>query len=126
LGVRTLRVGDVLDLAAAQSNESESRLQQIFEWEFERTMTTVRLLFGAAGSVVVALLAVLFRNDTSLRTWHIVVILASAATLASLGAGLLWRARTAHRQFLAALLLLSSAQQLGPLLARYRAQRSVR
>jgi hypothetical protein len=121
--MRALRVADVLDLAAAQSAESESRLEKVFEWEFERTMTSVRLLFGAAGSVVIALLAALFREDTSLKTWHIVVILGSAAILAALGAALLWRIRTAHREFLAALQLLNTSERLGPLLARYRSER---
>jgi hypothetical protein len=121
--VRALRVSDVLDLAAAQSADSEARLEKLFEWDFERTMTSIRLLFGAAGSIVVALLATLFREDSALKAWHIAVISGSAAVLALIGAVLLWRARTVHRQYLASLQLLNSAQELGPLLANYRARR---
>jgi hypothetical protein len=122
--VRALRVSDVLDLAAAQSAEAEARLEKLFEWDFERTMTSIRLLFGAAGSIVVALVAALFRENSALKTWHIVLISGSAAVLAVIGAVLLWRARTVHRHYLASLQLLNAAQDLGPLLAKYRARRS--
>jgi hypothetical protein len=121
--MRALRVADVLDLAAAQSEGSEDRLQKVFDWQFERTMTSVRLLFGAAGSLIIALLAASFRKDASLHTWQIVVILFAAAVSASTGAAMLWRMRTMHREFLQALQLLNSAIRLGPLLARYRAER---
>jgi hypothetical protein len=121
--VRALKVADVLDLAAAQSDEAEDRLQKIFEWDFERTMTSVRLLFGAAGSVVVALFAALFRKDSSLHTWQAVVMLASAGVLGTVAGSILWRTRTLHREFVAALQLLNATARLGPLLARYRAAR---
>jgi hypothetical protein len=118
--VKALRVADVLDLAAVDSDAAEDRLQKLFEWDFERTMTSVRLVFGAAGSVVVALLAALFRPDSSLKTWHIATILGFAGVLALVGIGMLWRMRTNHRQFVAALQLLTAAADLGPLLRLYR------
>lgn len=119
--MRSLTVSDVLDLAAVSSDDSEERLQKVFEWDFERSMTSIRLVFGAAGSVVVALLAALFRPENELRTWHIVAILGLAGTLAAIGVLMLWRMRTNHRRFVAALQLLSTAQDLGPLLRLYRA-----
>lgn len=118
--MRALQVSDVLDLAAVDSDDVEDRLQKLFEWDFERSMTAIRLIFGAAGSVVVALLAALFRPDSSLRTWHIVTILGFAGVLALLGIGMLWRMRTNHRRFVAALQLLAAAKDLGPLLRLYR------
>jgi hypothetical protein len=68
--VRSLRVADVLDLAAAQSEDSEDRLQKIFEWSFERTLTAARLLFGVAASILAAWLAALLRPDSSLDGWE--------------------------------------------------------
>jgi hypothetical protein len=121
--VRSFRVADVLDLAEAQSDTAEDHLRKVFEWEFERTMTSVRLLFGASGSIVVALLAALLREKSDLSTAQIVAILASAAVLGGVGSLILWRARTLHRDFLAALQLHSVVKDLGPLLARYRAER---
>jgi predicted lysophospholipase L1 biosynthesis ABC-type transport system permease subunit len=118
--VRALQVADVLDLAAIDSEDAEDRLQKVFEWDFERTMTSIRLVFGAAGSVVVALLAALFRPDSELKTWHIVAILGFAGVLAIVGVSMLWRMRTNHRRFVAALQLLSTANHLGPLLKLYR------
>jgi len=122
--VRALQVGDVLDLAAAQSDEAEDRLEKLFEWDFERTMTTVRLLFAAAGSLLVALFAALFREDAVINTWQVVAIGGSSGVLTFVGAALLRRTRTAHREYIAALQLLNAAEALGPLLARYLAERA--
>jgi hypothetical protein len=119
--VRTLEVADVLDLAAAQSSDAEERLQKLFEWDFERTMTSVRLLFAVAGSLLIALLAALIHDDAKLEIWHIATIVGSAGLLAAVAWSMLRRTRELHREFLAALGLLNSAQRLGPLLARYRA-----
>ncbi len=121
---KTLHVGDVLDLAAAQSAEAEDRLEKLFEWDFERTMTTVRLLFAAAGSLLVALFAALFKEKAVIETWHVAAIGGSSGVFALVGAILLRRARTAHREYIAALQLLNAAQPLGPLLARYLAKRA--
>jgi hypothetical protein len=122
--VGTLEVADVLDLAAAQSSDAEERLQTLFEWDLERTMTSVRMLFVVAGALLIALLAALIRDDTNLETWHIATIVGSAGLLAGVAWSTLRRTRHLHREFLAALQLLNSAQRLGPLLARYRAGRS--
>lgn len=118
--MRSLRVSDVLDLAAVDSDDAEDRLQKVFEWDFERMMTSIRLVFGAAGSVVVALLAALFRPDSALKAWHIAAILGLATVLTLIGMGMLWRMRTNHRRFVAALQLLAAAGDLGPLLRLYR------
>lgn len=124
--MRALQVGDVLDLAAAQSSDAEDRLEKLFEWDFERTMTTVRLLFAAAGSLLVALFAALFREHAVIETWQVALIGGSSGVLALVGAVLLRRARLAHREYIAALQLLNAARPLGPLLARYLAERARR
>jgi formate dehydrogenase maturation protein FdhE len=80
--VKALHVGDVLDLASAQSADAEDRLEKLFEWDFERTMTTVRLLFAAAGSLLVALFAALFKEDAVIKTWHVAAIGGSSGVLA--------------------------------------------
>lgn len=118
--MKALQVADVLDLAAAESSDAEDRLQKVFEWDFERTMTSARLLFAAAGSVIAVMLAALLRVDSVLTAWHVFVFTASSAVLAISGMVILWRIRKLHREFLAALQLLNSAKRLGPLLARYR------
>jgi hypothetical protein len=118
-----LRVADILDLAASQSAEAENRLHEVFQWQFERNMTSVRLAFGTAGSLVVALIAVLFRTGSVLAWWQAGLVLVAAGVFAAMGGLLLWRTRRLHRDFLTALQLLNAARPLGPLLARYRSGR---
>jgi len=83
-------------------------------------MTGVKLLFGAAGSFLVALIAAALKEDIDVAWWQLAVIGASALLTAGIG---MWRykvTRDVYRQYFAALQLLRELESLGPLLRRYQ------
>lgn len=111
---------DLLDLATSEVQEAPDHLQKAYDWYFERRMTEVRLAFGAAGSLVIAFLAALFREGAQIEVWQLVVAAVAVASLLVLGLWRLRQLRSIHREYLAALQLYSSLVRLGPVLRLYR------
>jgi len=115
-----MQVADVLDLVAAQASDPEERLQAMFEWQFERSMTRVKLQFGVAATFVAAFAAGLLDNGRRFDVGQGVVVLAAAGVFTALGMITYARARNLHREFTAALQLLKRTEPLGSFLAKYR------
>jgi hypothetical protein len=116
LASQAVTVGDILLLAASAPSGPEEELRKIYDWVFERSMAGVRLMFGAAGGIMVALIGVYFKPDTPIAAWQAVLILGSALALVLAGAYRTWKLNVLQREYLEALGLL---RLLGPLPPTY-------
>lgn len=103
-----LTIGDLLDIARAR--ESDARLEKIYEWYFVRTMTTIRVAFGAAGVSFAALFGVVFRRHEEPTAQ---VILVGAVMAFVLMGGIQMRLLAQlHREFAVSLRLLAEVSAL--------------
>jgi hypothetical protein len=117
--MQDLTVRQLLDLTTAQVPDAASHLKQAFEWHFERSMTAVRLLFGAAGSLLIALIAAALKEGVEVEWWQLAIISTSIVVATVIG---IWRfqvTRKVYRQYFAALQLLRELEDLAPLLRLY-------
>lgn len=118
--MQDLTVRQLLDLATAEVPDASEHLKKAFEWHFERSMTGVKLLFGVAGSLLVALIAAALKEHIEVTWWQLAILGASALIFASMG---IWRfqaTRAVYRQYFAALQLLRELEALAPLLRLYQ------
>jgi hypothetical protein len=118
--MRDLTVRQLLDLTTAEVPDAAAHLKQAFEWHFERSMTAVKLLFGAAGSLLVAFLAAALKEDIDVAWWQLAIMATSICVTTGIG---IWRfqiTRSVYRQYFAALQLLRELQDLAPLLRLYQ------
>lgn len=118
--MQDLTVRQLLDLATAEVPDASEHLKKAFEWHFERSMTGVKLLFGVAGSLLVALIAAALKEHIEVTWWQLAILGASALIFASMG---IWRfqaTRAVYRQYFAALQLLRELESLAPLLRLYQ------
>jgi hypothetical protein len=114
--MRRMTVADVEELLVADDERLPERLTQIMDWHFERAMTSIRLSFGAAASLLAALLAALFENHTHLKVWEGVVIGVGIAAATGFGVFRLTQTKDVHADYVAALQLLREMAPLTPLL----------
>ncbi len=84
----------------------------MYDWCVTHGMTVVRLTFGAAGALILALVTALLKNGTGPNTLEIVALAGSATVLAGVGFFRLGRLATIHREFAAAQGLLVIFRQL--------------
>lgn len=118
--MRDLTVKQLLDLTTAEVPDAADHLKQAFEWHFERSMTGVKLLFGVAGSLLVALIAAGLKESIEVAWWQLAIIGVSTIVLTGVG---IWRfqtTRAVYQQYFAALQLLRELQDLAPLLRLYQ------
>lgn len=118
--MQDLTVRQLLELSTADVPDAPDHLKQAFEWHFERSMTSVRLLFGAAGSFLVALIAAALKEHIQVAWWQLVIIGAAALIFAVVGSLRFRSTRGVYRQYFAALQLLHELQDLAPLLRLYQ------
>ncbi|HKO37360.1 MAG TPA: hypothetical protein VJU14_03225 [Solirubrobacterales bacterium] len=118
--MQDLTVRQLLDLTTAEVPDAPQHLQKAFEWHFERSMTGVKLLFGVAGSLLLAVTAAAFKEQIEVEWWQLTIIGASALAFAGMGVWRFQAARVVYRQYFAALQLLRELEDLAPLLRLYQ------
>lgn len=102
-----LTVRDLVELVQAGSSTAE--LSRIYDWYFERTMSTIKLAFGAAGASFAALIGVLFTPDSQVAA----VMLALAVVISAFaGVSQLRLLAQFHREFVVSLRLLRRLDDL--------------
>jgi hypothetical protein len=114
-----MKVGMALELLAA-SDDADEHLRKLFEWQFERAMIVVRVLFAVAGSLVLALIAALSKTDEDVGTAQIVIIAVGIVVSFGFGWIRLRRGRRSDSDYIAALELLRLFRPLTGLLRLYR------
>ncbi len=50
--MQDISIRELIDLVTAQVSDSESRIQRVYEWHFEREMTICKWVLGVAVSLV--------------------------------------------------------------------------
>jgi hypothetical protein len=118
--MQDLTVKQLLELATADVPDAASHLKQAFEWHFERSMTGVKLLFGVAGSLLVALIAAALKEHIEVAWWELAIIGASTIVFTVVGYMRFQATRGVYRQYFAALQLLRELDDLAPLLRLYQ------
>jgi hypothetical protein len=112
---RPLKVAELLDLAQS-SDEPEVRVEKIFDWFFERAMSTVRLTLGAAGAALLGLVAAYLQRGADLSAAGALVTAAvtglSAAVLVAIGLRRAQKLNGLHREYVSALKLLAAFRRL--------------
>ncbi len=119
-----MNVQQILDLVAADTDAAEDHITKAFDWQFERAMNAVRLGYGAAGSLLVALIALLFKSGAPLRWWEAVLIAASAVALGGFSSYRYYKVGAIQREFIAALQVANEVKPLAGFLRTYRASRT--
>jgi len=119
--MQDLTVRQLLELSTAEVPDAADHLKQAFEWHFERSMTSVRLLFGVAGSFLVALIAAALKEHIVVAWWQLAAIFAATLVFAVVGTIRFHATRGVYRQYFAALQLLHELEDLAPLLRLYQA-----
>jgi len=115
-----MTVADIEELLVADDDGLAERLTQIMNWHFDRAMTSVRLSFGAAASLLAALLAALFGNHTHLKEWEGIVIGVGIVASAAYGVYGLRQTKAVHADYVAAIRLLREMAPLTPVLRVFR------
>ena len=61
--MKTIQLRQLIDLVAGDVNDSESRIEKVFEWRFERDLVVVRWLLGIAASLALAVVVAFLREN---------------------------------------------------------------
>lgn len=120
--MRNIAIRELIDLVAAEVQEPEKRLEKVFDWEASRSAEIVKWVLGASAAVFVAVLVAYFKGDVSNPKWHLPIGFTLAGFTATYGLVRLHQMRKAHREFVAALLLLAELRRIAPFIRRYRAK----
>lgn len=118
--MRDLTVKDLLDLVDSEAPNPADRIERMYGWHFERSMTAVRLTLGLAATLLVAMLVALVQNKSGTPDVLIGGGFAAAAATATYGVYRFWELRRIHREYVASLRLLGEINPLGAFLRRYR------
>ena len=118
--MQDISIRELIDLVTAEVSDSESRIQRLYEWHFEREMTICRWILGTAASLGLTFLIAHFRAEIAIGTWETAVAVASIIVTATYGFYRLWRVRGIHKQFIASLRLHAELGKVGSFLRTYR------
>ena len=118
--MRDISIRELIDLVTAQVSDSESRIQRVYEWHFEREMTICKWVLGLAVSLGLSLLVALFKPGSTVSSWQAVVWAVSIIFTAAYGLFRLQRMRAIHKQFIASLRIHAELSKVGPFLRKYR------
>jgi hypothetical protein len=116
-----MELRQIFDLVAADTAAVEDHITKAFDWQFERAMNAVRIGFGAAGSLLVGLIALLFKTGEHLKWWQGGLIGGSALVLAVFATHRYYRIGAIQREYIAALQVASEVKPLAGFLRTYRA-----
>jgi len=122
--MKDLTLGDLLDLASAETTNPEQEIQQMYKWHFERGVTASKLVLSAGASLLAGLLISLFREELSLPQWQLGVAFCGIAVTLAYGAYRFFRTRQIHAEYVASLVLFRQMKPLAQFVRLYRAERS--
>jgi hypothetical protein len=109
--LRTLTIRHLLDLAIARVPGAEERIEQMFRWYTDRSMSLVTALFGLAGSLFVALLVAVFEGKVSSPAEVLLGILFDLV-IVEVGLVALWRLEQINAEFVSTIELYSRIARL--------------
>ena len=118
--MKDIAVSDLIDLIVADVPDAEGRIQKMFEWHFARDLEIVKWVLGVAASFAVAFGIALFNAKESVPWGAVAVLSVIPVSVASYGLLRLYRMRSIHKQYLAALKLLAKLRAVKSFIVRYR------
>lgn len=126
--MKGLRIKQLIDLVEANIDGGESRIEKIFEWRFEREITAARWSLGLAASLAVAVVIAYFRDAGNLvdaalpksSGLEFAITLALAFVSMTYGLFLMWRLRSLHNEYVAALTIFGRLNRIRKFVQRYR------
>lgn len=121
--MRDLSINELIDLVVSEVPESESKIEKMFEWHFQRNMTITTWLLGVAASLFISVLVALFKSELKLPLWQTIIVFICNISTATYGIYRLWHIRSMHRQFVSALKILSGLKKISPFLLLYSRER---
>lgn len=113
---------DILDLAIAGLTDGPGAVQQMYRWQFDHGSDVVRISFGSAASLLVAVLVAAFSDKFKATALEVGLILIGAGLVAVLGFYNALRLRAIQADYAASLRLYDQAVRLAPFLRRYLEQ----
>ena len=122
--MQDISIRELIDLVTAQVSDSESRIQRVYEWHFEREMTICKWVLGLAVSLGLSLLVALFRSGSTVSFWQTIGWVVSIIFTVAYGLFRLRRVRAIHKQFIASLRLHAELSKVGPFLRKYRVRKA--
>lgn len=105
---------------ASDVPDAETKIQKMYEWHFEKVKMISQFSIGAAASLFISTIITFLQTTPQIDLWKISIILIMALSTAIYGAYRLYQLRSLHRQYGAALKLLSEFKRISPFLVRYR------
>lgn len=118
--MQDISIRELIDLVTAQVSDSESRIQRVYEWHFEREMTICKWVLGVAVSLGIAFIVGLLKENSAIGFGTTVVVVTAITFTAAYGFFRLHRMRAIHQQFIASLRLHAELSKVGPFLRKYR------
>jgi hypothetical protein len=118
--MRTITIRQLIDLVEGGSPSSESCIQKVFEWQFERNISVVRWALGVAASLAIAITASYFSSEQVVSAWEFGFGLFFSFLSATYGVYILVRLRLISTQFTAAVSLYSKLKRIDEFILKYR------
>lgn len=118
--MRNLKIKDLLDLATAELENPHEQILSIYQWHFEKSMVSIKFILAAGGSILLALLLGLFKDDFSAPNWQIVIAIIASGIIIFYGLFRYWSLRSLHREYISSLYLLTALIPMVPFLKYYR------
>jgi hypothetical protein len=104
-------LGDLLPLSDPVLNDSEVRLERVYQWCFERTMTLTRIALAAAGAAVLALVSAFIEGNHP-TLFEIVSLSVAAVLFTAIGIVSIIRVAHLHAEYAHNLRLLMKVRLL--------------
>lgn len=121
--MQDITIRELIDLVTAQVSDSESRIQRVYEWHFEREMTICKWVIGGAVSLGIAFIVGLLKENSAIDFGTTIVVVTAIIFTAIYGFVRLHRVRAIHKQFIASLRLHAELSKAGSFLRKYRIRR---
>lgn len=118
--MKDVSLKELIDLIEADVPESESKIEKMFEWHFNRSLTVAKWIWGLAASLFIALLASYFKEEIKIEVWQTIGIIFLSLATASYGFFKMYQIRSIQKQFVSSLKIYSSLKKIFPFIILYR------
>lgn len=118
--MKDISIKDLLDLVISEVPDAETRIQQMFDWHFQRNMMIIKWIMGAVASLVIAALVAYFKAEIKLNWWQATIVIFFPLSGSTYGIYRLYHIRSMHRQFVSALKIYNELKKIFPFIHRYR------
>jgi len=116
----TIRISELIDLASEDIKDAEEKVQKTFDWYFDKTIMTIKGTFGAAVSIIIALVISYFKKEFKVGDNEIFIALGFSLATVSYGMYKMFQLSRITKEYLDAIKLLNDFKKIRPFLSLYR------